>query len=203
MTLPAPVAVPPDRVTGRGDEHAIAAVAQGRGAAYIGADIIAQQRVAGRGGSHDLHAVALVARDQVEGRGRGATDHVPGALSIITPTPLPSGFVPLKSGADVVAQDHGGAAEPGGVVPVISTPCRPLPEMTLREAAVVPAESRSTPRSAHRHRRCPGPSCRCSRYRSRPRSLSHSSRPDDLDAVSRCPRSHSPWKHWCPPDWWR
>ena len=78
-------------------QHAVAAVAQGRGAGGVGADEVALHQVAGRPGL-EIRRRCAVARDDVAGaRCRTADRVVVDTPSTTTPTPIGPGPVPAAS----------------------------------------------------------------------------------------------------------
>src|SRR5262249_19705420 len=89
------------------DEHPGVVVAQGRGAAYVGADVVAQDQVTRGAGPEEVHAVAGVAGDDVAGRGSGAADRVAGgAVNGHADEAVAQGGGAGVVGADEVAGDQ-------------------------------------------------------------------------------------------------
>ena len=180
--LPAPAAAHDGADDGAPDMNAVAAVAERRGTARVGADVVALDEVV-RTAAAQPDPPPAVAGDDVAGAGGRAADRVAGRRRRARSRPRRwrsrgAGGV----GADVVALDDVAArAEDGDAV----EPGVPLPEMTLRSAiasaaddVVVRSEPDAVPdvgRGGAAARRW----CRCSC-----RAIVLPVPPDDADAVA-------------------
>ena len=124
------------------DQHAGHVIAQGRDAVRGQADRVPRDQGAGGGAGDadaDGHAACrrvvrgVIAGDQVAGNGGAG-----GLIDQDAVKCVAYGVQTVRAGADVVAQDHVALALAGPPAPKMSTPCVPLPEITLPAPAAVP-----------------------------------------------------------------